>query len=150
MTSRDRSAGFTLFELLAVMVVMGLMMTLIIARGPARSRTLDARAAAAELASSFREARSQAIGSDQPTVVSFDLKGHTYRIGQQRPRSLPPRLTLTLLTTDGSTPRGANPGFRFDPDGSSTGGRITLADGATKLEVGIDWLNGRVRVVNVR
>jgi general secretion pathway protein H len=36
--------------------------------------------------------------------------------------------------------------IRFNPDGSSTGGRISVADGARSIAVGVDWLSGRVSV----
>jgi len=40
--------------------------------------------------------------------------------------------------------------IRFNPDGSSTGGRISLADGRRRLGVGVDWLTGRVSVADER
>jgi general secretion pathway protein H len=32
----------------------------------------------------------------------------------------------------------------FEPDGSSTGGRVQLMGGGRKLQIGVDWLTGRV------
>ena len=49
--------------------------------------------------------------------------------------------------------RGPGPAIgdiRFQPDGSSTGGRITLADGRRRMAVGVDWLTGRVSVADVQ
>jgi len=37
-------------------------------------------------------------------------------------------------------------GIRFFPDGSSTGGRISVARGQRTLVVEVDWLLGRVSV----
>jgi general secretion pathway protein H len=53
------------------------------------------------------------------------------------------------MSTAGEMRHDRDPGIRFDPDGSSTGGRVILAAGAQKMEIGIDWLTGRVRVINV-
>ena len=151
MTSRpDRSGGFTLLEMMIVLVIMGLMLSLIVTRGPWRSHTLVAKGAAGELASALREARSRAIGSNRPVSLTVDLKQRSYQIGQQTPKRLPDGLDISLLTVSGEVRKGADPGIRFDPDGSSTGGRITLADGARKLQVGVDWLTGRVRVVDAK
>ena len=36
--------------------------------------------------------------------------------------------------------------IRFYPDGSSTGGRVTLASGERKFLVDVDWLTGRVTI----
>ena len=37
--------------------------------------------------------------------------------------------------------------IRFFPDGSSTGGRVTLMVGERSYAVDVDWLTGRVRVL---
>jgi general secretion pathway protein H len=36
---------------------------------------------------------------------------------------------------------------RFFPDGGSNGGRITLAAGDRKYDVDVDWLTGRVAIL---
>ena len=38
--------------------------------------------------------------------------------------------------------------IRFFPDGSSTGGRITLQQGKRKWQVNVAWLTGAVSVVD--
>jgi len=38
--------------------------------------------------------------------------------------------------------------IRFFPDGGSNGGRITLAAGERKFEVDVDWLTGRVAILD--
>lgn len=37
--------------------------------------------------------------------------------------------------------------IRFNPDGSSTGGRIELAQGSRYMSVGVDWLTSRISIV---
>jgi general secretion pathway protein H len=78
------------------------------------------------------------------------VAGHLYRIGKAAPRRLPTNLSIELLTITGEG-RGANiADIRFNPDGSSTGGRIVLAEGTRRTAVGVDWLTGRVSVADVR
>ncbi len=63
---------------------------------------------------------------------------------------MPANLSIELLTISGEG-RGASVGdIRFNPDGSSTGGRIAIADGKRRVAVGVDWLTGRVSVADVR
>ena len=38
--------------------------------------------------------------------------------------------------------------IRFYPDGGSNGGRITVASGERKFEVDVDWLTGRVAILD--
>ena len=57
-------------------------------------------------------------------------------------------LELKLFTAQSdiiSEHRGA---IRFYPDGGSTGGRVTLAAGERKFEVDVDWLTGRVAILD--
>ena len=71
-------------------------------------------------------------------VVIRAQKGHTAPDGTYHP---PEELVKTYVATTGD--------IRFNPDGSSSGGRITLADGSRRVAVGVDWLTGRVTVADV-
>jgi general secretion pathway protein H len=144
------SAGFTLIELLAALAVLGLALSLIAGYKPPWSRGLGLRATAAELAANLRLARSEAILSNRPVVLDVDLLGHRYRVGTGTPRHLPADISLELLTIAGEVLNGREGAIRFNPDGSSTGGRISLADGRRRVGVGVDWLTGRVSVVDER
>src|SRR5438874_1500850 len=65
-------------------------------------------------------------------------------------REVPRQLSIELLTVSGERRDFATGDIRFNPDGSSTGGRISLADGRQKMAVGVDWLSGRVSVADVQ
>jgi general secretion pathway protein H len=143
-------AGFTLIELLVSLAVLGLVLSLIAGYKPPWSRGLGLRATAAELAAGLRLARSEAILSNRPVVLDLDLAGHRYRVGTGTPRHLPADLSFELLTIYGEAPNGREGAIRFNPDGSSTGGRISLADGGRRIGIGVDWLTGRVSVVDER
>ncbi len=145
----DRRPGFSLIELLVVMAVMGLALVLIVGYKAPWSSGLNLKGTAAELASGLRLARSEAIAGNRPTLFAVDVANHRYRIGGGAPRALPPRLAIALLTVNGEKRSAAIGDIRFNPDGSSSGGRIVLADGARRLAVGVDWLTGRVRVADV-
>jgi general secretion pathway protein H len=145
-----RAGGFTLIELLVSLAVLGLALALITGYKPPWSRGLGLQATAAELAAGLRLARSEAILSNRPVVFDLDLIGHRYRVGTGTPRRLPADLSLELLTISGEALNGREGDIRFNPDGSSTGGRISLADGRRRIGVGVDWLTGRVSVADER
>jgi general secretion pathway protein H len=147
----DRGAGgFTLIELLVSLAILGLALSLIAGYKPPWSRGLGLQATAAELAAGLRLARSEAILSNRAVLFDLDLIGHRYRVGTGTPRRLPADLSLELLTISGEALNGREGDIRFNPDGSSTGGRISLADGRRRIGVGVDWLTGRVSVADER
>jgi general secretion pathway protein H len=146
----DRAAGFTLIELLVSLAILGLALSLIAGYKPPWSRGLGLQATAGELAAGLRLARSEAILSNRPVLFDLDLIGHRYRVGTGTPRRLPTDLSLELFTISGETLNGREGDIRFNPDGSSTGGRISLADGLRRIGVGVDWLTGRVSVADER
>jgi general secretion pathway protein H len=145
-----RAGGFTLIELLVSLAILGLALSLIAGYKPPWSRGLGLQATAGELAAGLRLARSEAILSNRPVLFDLDLIGHRYRIGTGTPRRLPADLSLELLTISGEALNGREGDIRFNPDGSSTGGRISLADGRRRVGVGVDWLTGRVSVADER
>jgi general secretion pathway protein H len=150
MTSRNRQAGFTLIETIVVLVVLGLMVGLVLARGPVRSRSLELRAAADQLAQTLRGARAQAIRLDRPVSFVLDLARHSYSIGGGRAETLPLHMGLSMITVAGETMGSHIGGIVFEPDGSASGGRIEIADGQRRLQVGVDWLTGRVSVADAK
>ncbi len=142
--------GFTLIEMIVVLAILGLALVLVVGYKPPWSSGLGLKGTAAELASGLRLARSEAIASNRSVVLGLDLIGHRYRVGTEAERRLPGNVSIELLTIAGER-QGAGIGdIRFNPDGSSTGGRIALDDGRQRLAVGVDWLTGRISVADVR
>jgi general secretion pathway protein H len=141
--------GFTLIELLVAMAVMGFVMLLFVGYKAPWSRTLGLHGTAAELASGLRLARSQAIADNRPVAMTVDVAAHRYQVGDALPQPLPPSLAIGVLTVEGQKLNAATGDIRFNPDGSSSGGRIVLADGRLRVAVGVDWLTGRVTVADV-
>jgi general secretion pathway protein H len=143
-----REAGFTLIEIIVVLAVVGFALVLIVGYKPPWSSTLGVRGAAAEVASSLRLARSEAILRNRSVAFEIDLASRRFRAGSGAVRQLPPQLSIALLTVQGERRDVSTGDIRFNPDGSSTGGRISLADGARKMAVGVEWLSGRVSIAD--
>jgi general secretion pathway protein H len=145
--------GFTLIEILVVLVVIGLMIGLVVARGPPHSDALDMRAAVDGVAQTLRAARARAIATDRRIVVTVDPATHSYWTDPRAPHLLPARLGIDILAASGQA-AGAPPakggalGIGFLPDGSSTGGQISFVEGARRRDVSVDWLTGRVSVAD--
>jgi general secretion pathway protein H len=145
-----RESGFTLIEVIVTLAILGLSFALIAGYRPPSSGTLGLRGTAAELAAGLRVARSEAIVNNRSVAFQIDLAGHRYQIGDAAPRPLSGELKIALLTVRGEQ-RGSTIGdIRFNPDGSSTGGRISIGDGLRSIDVGVDWLTGRVSVADAQ
>jgi general secretion pathway protein H len=144
-----RQRGFTLLEVVVTLTILGLAMVLVVGYKPPWSRGLGLRGTAAEIASGLRAARSEAIVRNRPVSFEIDLNAHRFQIGSAPVRQLPMDLTITLVTVAGEQRGSKMGGIRFNPDGSSTGGRLTLADGRYTIALGVDWLTGRVIVADV-
>jgi general secretion pathway protein H len=147
---RRQQAGFTLIELLVTLAIVSFALVLVVGYKPPWSRALGLRGAAAEIVDGLRVARSRAIAQNRATRFEIDLNGHRFQIDSDPVRQLPTSLGLAMLTITGER-QGSNTGsIRFNPDGSSTGGRISLADGGRAITIGVDWLTGRVSGTDVR
>jgi general secretion pathway protein H len=147
---QELCAGFTLIEVVVTLAILGLALVLVASYKPPWSSGLGLKGTASELASGLRLARSEAIASNRPVRFDLDVIGHVYRVGTGADRRLPANLSIELLTITGENRRASVGDIRFNPDGSSTGGRIILAEGTRRTAVGVDWLTGRVSVADVR
>ena len=146
-TRTRTAAGFTLIEMLVVLVILGLTVALIVSRGPARSTGFDLRATAGDIAQQLRLARSEAIATDRITRFTLDPAERRYETNGNVGPLLPPELALSMTTVTGGTPRPLA-AITFAPDGSSSGGRVVLVAGANTVAVVVDWLTGRVVIAD--
>lgn len=140
----DGEAGFTLIEILVVIVILGLVAALVAMHGPQRNATLDLRAAAQEVAQTLRLARARAIAGNRVVGVAFDPATHMMRLEGTTPRPLPPDLGIAVTAAPGNTLGQRMAAIRFAPDGSSSGGSVELGTGGRRARIGVDWLTGRV------
>ncbi len=139
--------GFTLLEILVVLFLLGLAYALaapVIGTGAA---TLELKSATRQLAAGLRKARGVAITQRQEAVLSLDVSGKKFAVsGENKAYALSPRVELSLFTAQSEQVQEQIGNIRFFPDGTSTGGRITLSTGNMRNAVDVDWLTGKVSV----
>lgn len=141
------SRGFTLIELLVVMAVLTLVLVFVPPIFSSGLSTAALKAAARDVAAGLRQARSEAITQNMEVAVIIDVENRRYTIdGDAGPHSLPPELQITLHTAESEKLDETRGSIRFFPDGSSTGGGVTLANDARRFRVVVDWLTGRVSI----
>jgi general secretion pathway protein H len=140
--------GVTLLELLIVLMLMALIAGIAIPMFGGGVSSTDLKSAAREVAAGLRFARDQAIAQRVESLLELNLDGRTFRVPPDpRTHRLPERLDLKLYTAQRDLVSEKIGAIRFFPDGGSNGGRITLAAGERKYDVDVDWLTGRVSIL---
>ncbi len=142
-----RRDGFTLIELLVVMAVLALVLLIVPPMFSGSLSTAELRSAAREVAAGLREARSRAITRNRDIAFTLDVDARRYRIDdEEEARQLPAGPSISLVTARSEQLDEVIGSIRFFPDGSSTGGRVTLGGDARKYHVEVDWLTGQVSI----
>lgn len=126
----DDDAGFTLVELLVVLAVLGLLVTLVPSFFPGSRAGVELTRTARAMADDLRVRRTTAVDSQAAAELRIDAL------------LLPAGMTLAAEDVRG----GDLSAIRFFPDGSSTGGRLTLSAAGRTRVVAVDWLSGQVRI----
>jgi general secretion pathway protein H len=143
------SAGFTLFELLVVLTLMAMIYALAIPMISANLPGIELKGAARQLAAGLRQARSKAITQRIESTLTLDVEKRNFKVsGDQLRHTLPATLNISLYTAQSELLPGRIGSIRFYPDGSSTGGRITVKSETRSYDVNVDWLTGQVTILN--
>ena len=109
--------------------------------------TADLKAAARTLASGLRQAQTTAMTTRRDATLILDVEAREFEVaGVQQAQRLPEGIELKLFTAQTEVASERRGAIRFHPDGSSTGGRITVSAGERKYLVDVDWLTGRVSI----
>lgn len=146
MRRRGGAHGFTLLEMLAVILLIGIAAAAVavaVTQGLASARI---GAASGELAAALRATRTQAIVHGRQQTFQLDIRDATYQGADGREVHLPKGMQLGITSAASDQAANGVARIRFFPDGSSTGGRITLQSGRRQWHVNVSWLTGAVSV----
>lgn len=146
-TRYSLSKGFTLLEMLVVILLIGIAAAAVsvsVSQGLTSARV---NAASGEMAAALRATRAQAIVQGKEQTFAVDTRDNTYTPAGGKEVRLPQGMTLGI-TSAAEDQVGSHTGrIRFFPDGSSTGGHVTLKLQQRQWLVNVSWLTGAVSVV---
>ena len=142
------SSGITLLELLIVIALMAIIAGFVVPMFGGPISTSELRASARQLAAGLRLARSEAVSQRRETFLVLDVAGKRFKVDRElQEHALPKGVELKLFTAQSDLVDANVGSIRFFPDGGCNGGRITVASGARKFDVDVDWLTGRVAIL---
>jgi general secretion pathway protein H len=147
-TSRtERQAGFTLVEMLAVLVILALAATAVVQGGRSSIETANVRAFLVEAEAMMRAARTTAIETMAVQDVVLDPEGRQLAFpAAGKVLKIPQGLSLEgqLASVPGSGVDGYV--IRFYPAGNSSGATLPFRYRGQTYELRVIWLTGQVDV----
>lgn len=138
----EAQAGFTLLELLAVLVILALAASAVLTIGRTSLETARVRSFLVQSEALFRDARTRAIESRSPTAVVIDT-GARQLLFPAAGRSLAVPEGVSLDAKVARPAGNGPPAVRFFPSGSSTGGELSFRFRGRVYALHINWLTGR-------
>ena len=143
---RSRQRGFTLIEIIAVVALLALAASTVVFFISRSLSTQQIRGAGRDLVAALRYTRGQAIVKREEQALELDVERRVYRAPNRPEAELPKDMEMKLLTASQEQVDETTGRVRFFPDGSSTGGRISLIAREREWQVEIAWLTGEVKL----
>ncbi|HVX05908.1 MAG TPA: GspH/FimT family pseudopilin [Rhodanobacteraceae bacterium] len=143
----SRAHGFTLIEMLAVIALIAIAATVTAVSLHGRSRG-ELQAAAQRVAAGLRDTRTRAMATGKPQWFSVDLRAHAYTVPGRDPRGFPAAASVHVQSAAEAGESRGVARIGYFPDGSSSGGNVTLSEARRSARVDVDWLTGAVTVSN--
>lgn len=139
--------GFSLFELILVLLLLGVSMAIVLPNIQKGLEDRQVRRSALGLAAAARDLRSKALFDGVAQSLVVNLPENSYLAARAREIHLPPEVRFVSVGGGESVNRDLKR-FYFFPNGSSLGGEIVLGDSAhaTAYLVRFEALTGRVEV----
>ncbi len=143
------SRGFTLLEMILVLVVAAMLAVVAVPNIQPAIASMQLRSATQDVASALRYTRGEALSRGRVAEFVLNVNQHFYKVpGRHKPYGLPPVVKVSLFTADFLMSEGQG-SIIFYPDGSASGGRVTLDGAGKSWLVDVNWLTGAVVIREV-
>jgi len=136
--------GFSLLELIAVIVLIAIAVTVASISISSSLTSVKIQAASRDLVAALRYTRGQAVVKREQKTLDIDLEAMSYTVPGKEPVKFPDKIEVKLLTAQSELIHEKAGRIRFYPDGSSTGGHVSIIAGTREWRVNVGWLTGEV------
>lgn len=141
-----RQSGFTLVEMLAVVVMLAVAAALASVKLGSRGGAAQARALLLNSSEVLRSARLMALSTGIEQVVYVDVPRRRIDGTGRRTLRVPPELGFAAIAARSEQHGDSAFGIRFFPDGTSTGGELKFTTQGKAYELHVNWLTGNVTI----
>jgi type II secretion system protein H len=139
-------AGFTLIEILVVLVLIGLILGLVSFFTARRIQSSNLDSCVQDMKTTLREARLKARMKAVPCLVVIDLGNRTYGIANQPLKQIPLKIDVKIVDYLSNEISQGKVSLVFDRTGSADDVTITLSSGRRYVSIRTDPVTG-LRVV---
>jgi general secretion pathway protein H len=145
---RRSEAGYALYELVLALAIFALVAAVVVPRIARAPGPIELRAATEAIAALLRTDRNAALRERRGVVSLVDLTQGVVISGSTGARVQIPSGTKIEFVQSSREARAEGGGIRFDPDGRSSGGVLTLKLDGTVKQVSVNWLTGGVLIAS--
>jgi len=154
---RTRSKGFSLIELIIVLIIISLLTLLVTPSLTRTVRHMEVRSVAKKISSVLRFCRSNAVNKNKIYQVHFDLEANQLSVlsggegGEpfvvEKSYPLPKEIQIEKTDFGKTLSEASFPTLEFYPNGGSNGGEALVRSGESRgYSISVDFLTGIVTV----
>jgi general secretion pathway protein H len=152
-----RSKGFSLLELIIVLIIISLLTLLVTPRLTRTISHMEVRSVAKKISAVLRFSRNNAINKNKIYQVNFDAESGLVSVQsadeggdtltQQNSYPLPKEVRIEKVEAGKTLIESSHPAFEFYPNGGTNGGTAVVRGGEGRAyAIQVDFLTGVVKV----
>lgn len=146
-TDSASASGYTLTELLVVLVILSIALGGSVMFTLGRSGTASLPRLSSQVASLISSASTRSILTQREVLVVIDPVSNEISTTGEDLIHIPDGVAIEVITAKSELLEMGHAAIRFFPEGGSTGGSIRLSADENVFSIEIDWLTGRVSIV---
>jgi len=136
--------GFSLMEMVAVLLLIAIAVAAVSIQVTKSLTSAKIQAVSRDLVAALRYTRGQAIVKGEQRTLDVDLNNMSYVAPGRDPVKFPAGVEVRMTTAENEVTSDRVARIRFYPDGSSTGGHVSVLAGQREWRVNVEWLTGDV------